>query len=102
MDDAHIIYYHMNAFQSVVLACSYISHPNYLVVQCWISAVVLFPDLINLKGDMFYIFEVFPWVVGHMHEGTPFHHFKTIVDIAYHVVITASPLLTLLIICKTY
>ena len=40
-----IIYYYMDTLWSVCLAWTYFSYPNFLVVQCWGHAVVLFPDL---------------------------------------------------------
>ena len=47
MNDAHIFYHHIDALQSVSLAQSYFSHPEYLLVRYWVCAAVLFQYSIN-------------------------------------------------------
>ena len=54
MNDASIIFYHMAALQLVGLPWSYFSHPEYLVFQWLVHAVVLFPDFITPQGCLFF------------------------------------------------
>ena len=44
MNDAYIMYHHMDSSLSVGLVQSYFSHPDYLALQCWVHTDVLFPD----------------------------------------------------------
>ena len=46
----HIIYYCMDALLSVSLVRTYFSHPDYLVVQCWVCATYLSPILLTKWG----------------------------------------------------
>ena len=92
MNDAHIINYAMGALQSVGLAQIYFSHPEYLVVQFLIHAVVLFPDCVTPKGlHVFHFVKVFFGVMGYMYEGAPCHYIMAMADIIHPFVITAYP-----------
>ena len=88
MNDAHITYCHMNTFWSVGFAWSYFSYPDYLIVQYWIHAVILFPDSVTLQGMNIFILLKTCQGGGHMHEGMPCHHIVAIIDVAYPFVIT--------------
>ena len=48
--DAHIIHYHMDPAQLVVLVWCYFTHNNYLIVQCWIRATLLDLTIITPVG----------------------------------------------------
>ena len=74
MNDAHIIYHHMDVSKQVGFARSYSFNPDYLVVQSWFYAAVLYPDSVLYIGPQFFYFtKNFPGV-GQMQEGTPCHH----------------------------
>ena len=47
MNEAHIIYHHMDSSWSMGLVQSYFSYPDYLVVHCWAYTAILFLNLIN-------------------------------------------------------
>ena len=70
----HIIYYHMDALWSMGLVWSYF-FTSYLVVQCWVYALVLLPDSGTPQGpDVFHFIKVFLgwWVICmRVHHG---HH----------------------------
>ena len=50
MNDAYIIYHHMDIYWSVGLVQIYFSHPKSLVVQCWVHATTAFSDAITPIG----------------------------------------------------
>ena len=62
MNDAHIIYYHMDVLWLFGLAWSYSSHPNCLLVQCWVHAVVLFPNIATPEGP--HVFHLLKSLLG--------------------------------------
>ena len=65
INDSHIIYYHMDGFRSVILGHSYFTSPDYLVVQGWIRAMLLYSTNIVLEGPNFYqYFKFFAGVVS--------------------------------------
>ena len=99
VNDVHTIYYHMNALKSVGLAQSYVSHSDYLVVWCWVCAV-MFPDSVTpWEPHVFHFVKVFPWVVGHRHEGSPCHCIMVIIGIVHPFVITTFPFPWIVNIC---
>ena len=92
MNDAYIIYYHMDALQSMGLAHGYFSYHNYLVVQCWAHVAVLIPDLVTPQGPkVFFYFLVIHQVVDHMHDGTPCHYIMSVIDVEHPFLINAFP-----------
>ena len=50
----HIIYYHIDVLWSMGLTPTYFTHPDYLVVHCWIDATYLSPSTINQTGPQIY------------------------------------------------
>ena len=58
----HIIYFHMDATQSVRLAWTYFAHPDYLVAQCWVCTTYLSPNIVNQMGSQTYCYVKF--IVG--------------------------------------
>ena len=45
--DNHVLYYQVDAQCSIGLGQTYFPSPDYLVVQCWVHATFLHPDIIN-------------------------------------------------------
>ena len=65
---------------------SYFSHPDYLVVQCWVqftvrNTVIYHPDSVTLRGPQVHCFSEFFPGVGYTHEGVLCHHGMAIVRI---------------------
>ena len=60
---------------------TYFTHPNYLVVQCWVHAMCLSPDTINQTGLHTYHYGNFfkEWV-GCMPLGASCTHLVAIID----------------------
>ena len=58
LNDAHIMYYGMDATGSVGLVWTDITHPDFVAVQASMHTTFLYPDLINQTGpcliDMFF------------------------------------------------
>ena len=54
LNSGRIIYYYMDATQSVGLMWTYFAHPEYLAVQGWIQTTFLYWDTINQTGPYFY------------------------------------------------
>ena len=46
-NNAHTIYYHMDALDPVSLAQDSFSYPDYSVVQCKVYSAVLFSDTVS-------------------------------------------------------
>ena len=55
INNYHIIYYHIDATQSVGLVLTYFTKPDYLAVQGWVQATFLFSDTVNQMILMFII-----------------------------------------------
>ena len=55
----HIIDYHMDALQSVDLAQTYFTDPDYLVFQCWVFTVYLSSDTVNQVEPQAYHYVTF-------------------------------------------
>ena len=87
--DQHILYYHMDAYWSIMMWQSYFLHPNYLVVQRWIRATLIYPTNIILAGpNLHCFFKPFPGVVQYFHSGNttvPCHHSVAVKDILNHL-----------------
>ena len=92
VNGVHIFYYHMNEFQSVVLGNNYFASHDYVVVKCWIQAVLLFLGHIVLARPFSHHFEnIFLGVTGYSLEGLPFHCTVAILDLVSHFVVSAFP-----------
>ena len=50
IDDQLILCDHTDAYRSNMMGCSYCGMPNYLIVQGWIRAMLLYPTNIYLAG----------------------------------------------------
>ena len=50
INKAHILYYHMDAIQSIMLGCSYIANPDYLVIMISMSTVFQHLDIAIITG----------------------------------------------------
>ena len=60
-----LFYYHVDAYRSIILECSYFTCPDYLVVQVCIRAMLLHPINILLAGpNIYYFFKFFPGQLG--------------------------------------
>ena len=60
----------MDALWSIGLAQTYLIHPDYLVVQCWVCAIYLSPDTINQIGPQTYhYFKFFERWLSYMPPG---------------------------------
>ena len=95
MNNAYINHCHMDTTWSVGLAWSHLSHPDYLVIQCWVYATILFLDSITTTGPCVHCFvKCFPWRVGYIHEGINCNYTMAIVDhldATWLFVVTAYP-----------
>ena len=60
VDNDHIRYYHMHARWLVGLVQNYFFHPDYLIIQCWVHATLLFTGSITQKLVLTIFFEFFP------------------------------------------
>ena len=64
ISDNHILYYHMDAYRSIMMGHSYFKSPTYLVVQGWIRSKQQDPNDIQLAGAYVHCYtEFFPGVV---------------------------------------
>ena len=80
-NNIHIIYYHMDTTQSVGLAWTFFTHPDYLVIQVVIHATCSYLDTINKTGPhVYHCVTSFPGV-GYTPLGTPC---DCIMDIVNH------------------
>ena len=55
----HIVYYHMDAQQSVGLGWTYFTSPDYFVIQCWFCSMFFHSDAINPTGSHDYHYTKF-------------------------------------------
>ena len=81
LNNDHIIYYYMDATQSLGLVWTYFTYPDYLVVQCCVKTRYLSPDTVNQTGPQIYHYvKFFSKRVGCTPLGTLFDHIMTIID----------------------
>ena len=85
MNDEHIVYFHMDTTQSVGLVQTYFSHPEFLIVQCWIHATFLFPDTATQTEPHAYCSVKFFPGVGYIHLGIPYACIMAILN-HYHTI----------------
>ena len=87
----HIIYYQMDALQSMGLALTYFTHPDYFVVHWWVH------DTINQTGFYtYYCVKFFKGRVGYAPLGSQCTGIMAIIvqsNVALSFVITACPAL---------
>ena len=94
-NDNHIIYYHMDAQQSVGLGRTYFTSPDYLVVQCLVCYTFFHPDTMNPRGSHVYHCTKFSQGgVGYNSLGVPFAQLVAVINYfsaALPFVFTAFP-----------
>ena len=52
IDDQQNLYYHMDAYRSVMMEHSSFQSPEYLAVQEWITAMCIYPTNIHLASAL--------------------------------------------------
>ena len=68
----HTLYYPMDTIRSVGLAWTYFTHPDYLVVLCWVCVTYLSLDTIDPIGSQTYCYaKFFMGRMGYTPLGTP-------------------------------
>ena len=93
--DAHIIHYHMDPLWLVTVVWSYFTHPDYLVIHCWIWATLLHPTIITPLGTQSvwrYVW-IFERVVGYMLNCFPCYCIIIIFHSLFPHITTTFPLL---------
>ena len=80
-------------YRSIMLVCIFIC-PDYLIVQKWVRATLIYPTNIILAGpNVHCFFKPFPGVVEYFHSGNttvPCTHSVAIKDMLNHFVDTFS------------
>ena len=97
----------MDALQSMGLVQTYFTHPDYLVVQCWLYTTYLSPDTIKQMGSQTYRYgKFFDQQVGYIPLGDQCSHIVVIIyqtNAAMPFVVTAYPAASanhMLLCCK--
>ena len=71
LNNAHMLQHGCNTVGG--FGAHLLTHPNYLVIQCWICATYLYPHTVNQTGWCVYC-EVLSCRVGYMPLGAPCDH----------------------------
>ena len=56
MNDHHIVLHKMGCLMLIMLGCSCFASPDYLILNAWIRATVLFPSFSDLTSTDIHIF----------------------------------------------
>ena len=80
MNDGHIIYYYLDATQSVGLMQTCFNHLDFLVVQCWICAMFMLADMVTQTGLHVNHYFKFFLEMGYMPLDTPCDCIMVILD----------------------
>ena len=86
----------MDGVSSKQLGHSYFASPDYMIVQTWISLMLLLLDHVTLtRLGTYRSIKLYPRVIGYTLEGGLCHHVKTMLHycIFYNIIIIVYPAL---------